>query len=97
MTIESGILKTSGVIQFRGGTTEAVSTENPTPLQREIVVEFNTDGTGYITVGNGENSWQNLPYAGYDDMAALPSDDKGTIFVVQDGQWVSAATVIRRS
>ena len=61
MAIENGVLKPTGVIQLRGGTALALSTENPLLARREIVVEVDT---GKIKIGNGTDSWNALPYVG---------------------------------
>ncbi len=61
MAIENGILRPSGAIQLRGGTSIALSTENPLLARREIVVEVDT---GKIKAGNGTDYYNDLPYAG---------------------------------
>ena len=61
MAIKNGVLKPTGVIQLRGGTALALSTENPLLARREIVVEVDT---GKIKIGNGTDSWNALPYVG---------------------------------
>ena len=58
--IENGVLKPSGVIQLRGGTSEVLSEVNPLPERREIMCEVDT---GRIKVGNGIHTWNDLPYS----------------------------------
>lgn len=59
MAIENGVLKPTGVLQLRGGTAAAMSTENPILARREIAVEIDT---GKAKIGNGTDSWNSLPY-----------------------------------
>ncbi len=47
-------------IQLRGGTAEALSTVNPIPKAREIMIE--TD-TGKTKIGDGSTAWNSLNYA----------------------------------
>ena len=94
MAIENGVLKPSGALQIRGGTWEALEAENPVLARRELCVEFNGD-TIYLKVGNGEDNYLDLPYVGenFGGSADLPNDEDGTVYVVQDGSWVSATLV----
>ena len=71
----------TGVIQLRGGTKTALSTVNPLLSRREIMVE--TD-TGRIKVGDGEKSWNELPYSCGIDM---PPND-GNTYAMRNGEWV---------
>jgi hypothetical protein len=48
------------VIQLRGGTAAEASAANPILRERELAVE--TD-TGLFKVGDGVNTWNNLPYS----------------------------------
>ena len=62
MAIENGVLKPTGAIQLRGGTTGALTSENPVLSRREIMIE--TD-TGKIKVGtDGLTAWNSLEYVG---------------------------------
>ena len=88
MAIEYGVLKPSGAIQLKGGTSVALATDNPLPARREIVVE--TD-TGKIKVGNGIDRWNTLPYAGGTGTDFPESD--GKVYVAQNGAWVQAVLV----
>lgn len=85
--IENGLLKPSGVIQLRGGSFEAMSSENPLLARREIAVE--TD-TGKIKVGDGSHYWNDLPYAG-GGMDWPDSDDN--VYVIKNGAFVQARLV----
>ena len=49
MAIENGVLKPTGVLQLRGGTYAALSSQNPMLARRELCVEFDT---GKIKVGD---------------------------------------------
>ena len=59
--VENGILQLSGVVQLRGGTSSALSSENPLLLRREIAVEVDT---GRLKAGDGVSRWNSLPYIG---------------------------------
>ena len=61
MTIDNGVMRLSGTLKLKGGTSEAMSTVNPILASREIAVE--TD-TGQMKVGNGVNHWNDLKYTG---------------------------------
>ena len=61
MIIENGVLKPTGVIQLRGGTSEVLSEVNPLPERREIMCEVDT---GKLKVGDGIHTWNDLPYSG---------------------------------
>lgn len=87
MAIENGVLKPSGVIQLKGGTYTALSTENPLLARREIAVEVDT---GKIKVGNGTSNYNALPYAG--GGMDVPESD-GNVYVMKNGAWVQATIV----
>lgn len=61
MKVANGTLNLDGTLKLRGGTRTALSSINPLPAAREIIVE--TD-TGRIKVGDGIHQWNSLPYAG---------------------------------
>lgn len=82
--IENNTLKLDGVIQLRGGFSSVLSTVNPLPARREIMVEIDT---GKIKVGDGTHKWNDLPYSGC-GMALPPSDDNS--YVMKNGAWVQA-------
>lgn len=84
--IENGILKPDGVVQLKGGTYEALTTENPLLVRRELCIEIDT---GKIKVGNGIDYYNDLPYAGEIE---LPESD-GNVYVMQNGAWVQAILV----
>ena len=87
MAIENGILKPTGVIQLKGGTYTALSTENPLLARREIAVEIDT---GKIKVGNGTSYYNDLPYAG--GGMDVPESDNN-VYVMKNGSWVQATIV----
>ena len=64
MSVSNTTLQLTDSIQLRGGTAEALATENPIPKAREIMVE--TD-TGKAKVGNGTSSWNDLLFTNHDD------------------------------
>lgn len=88
MAIENGVLKPTGVIQLRGGTYTALSTENPLLARRELCVEVDT---GKIKVGNGTDNYNDLPYAGGGGTEFPESD--GKVYVAKNGAWVQATIV----
>ena len=59
--MEQARITPDGTVSLRGGTAEALSTENPYVARREIVVEVDT---GKIKIGNGTNQYNSLPYSG---------------------------------
>lgn len=75
--IDNGILKPSGVIQLRGGTSTALTAVNPSLAQREICVE--TD-TGKLKVGNGTDRWNDLPYSGSGEVDSSQAQELDGIF-----------------
>ena len=83
MTIQHGTLFTNGVIQLRGGSSEAMTAANPLLARREIAVE--TD-TGNVKVGNGSDHWNDLPYSG----ASSSSLSNGQTFMLvnKPSEWI---------
>ena len=61
MAIKNNKLKIDNSLRPRGGTSSELKSINPFITRREIVIE--TD-TGRIKVGDGVNSWNDLPYMG---------------------------------
>ena len=59
MIDNQGILKPNGAIQLRGGTYEALRTQNPLLSRREIMTEVDT---GRLKVGDGIHRWNDLAY-----------------------------------
>lgn len=49
------------IYTHRGGSPARLNEVNPIPLKREVMVE---EGTNKFKIGDGESSWQELPYAG---------------------------------
>ena len=85
--IVNGVLKPNGVLQLKGGTYEALSTENPLLARRELCIEIDT---GKIKAGNGTDYYNDLPYAG--GGLAAPSSDNN-VYVMKNGAWVQATLV----
>ena len=59
--MSNSILRPNGTMQLRGGTAEAMATENPLLARREVAAEVDT---GKLKVGNGVDRWNALPYVG---------------------------------
>lgn len=72
--IEKGILKPSGVIQLRGGTSDNLKNANPILVCRELMIEIDT---GRVKAGDGIHSWTELPYvsAPRNSVSVILSDD----------------------
>ena len=87
--VESETLKLTGVIQLRGGTASVLSSVNPLPARREIMVEVDT---GKVKVGDGISYWNDLPYVGNGSggMTLPPNDDN--YYIMKNGVWVQATS-----